>query len=158
MSESKIHRRDFVKAVTAGAAIGALGRPGTASSAPFMRANDRINVGLIGVGGRGRGLLEWVMKTGEQPATAAKLVAVSDVYGKRLREAKEKAGCDAYLDYREILERKDIELIVYRYLPAYLPQESLRKAIKANPKTAMVRLNDAPLFAKVSNTLLVSGG
>src|SRR5882724_9011800 len=45
------------------------------------------------------------------------------------------------------LERKDIELIVYRYLPAYLPQESLRKAIKANLKTATDRLNDAPLFA-----------
>jgi hypothetical protein len=45
------------------------------------------------------------------------------------------------------LERKDIELIVYRYLPAYLPQESLRKAIKANPKAELPLLNHAPLFA-----------
>lgn len=45
------------------------------------------------------------------------------------------------------LERKDIELIVYSYLPAYLPQESLRKAIKANPKAELPLLNHAPLFA-----------
>ncbi|MEK6304078.1 MAG: Gfo/Idh/MocA family oxidoreductase [Acidobacteriota bacterium] len=112
MSDSKINRRDFIKtAVTAGAAIGAIGRPG-AASATVVSANDQINVGLIGVGGRGRGLLDWVMKTGEQPATAAKLVAVSDVYAKRLREAKEKAACEAYLDYHEILERKDIDAVI----------------------------------------------
>jgi hypothetical protein len=45
------------------------------------------------------------------------------------------------------LERKDIELIVYRYLPAYLPEESLRKAIKTNPKVELPLLNHAPLFA-----------
>ena len=45
------------------------------------------------------------------------------------------------------LDRKDIELIVYRYLPAYLPQESLRKAIKADPKAELPLLSHAPLFA-----------
>src|ERR1700737_4944430 len=45
------------------------------------------------------------------------------------------------------LERKDVELIVYRYLPAYLPQESLRKAIKAHHKAELPLLNHAPLFA-----------
>jgi hypothetical protein len=45
------------------------------------------------------------------------------------------------------LDRKDIELIVYRYLPAYLPQESLRKAIKANPEAEIPLLHHAPLFA-----------
>ena len=110
MSDSRIKRRDFVKgAVTAGAVIGGLRRPGAASATSL---NDRVNVGLIGVGGRGRGLLEWVIKTGEQPATPAKLVAVSDVYSKRLNQAKEKAGCDGYLDYREILERKDIDAVI----------------------------------------------
>ena len=48
------------------------------------------------------------------------------------------------------LDRKDIELIVYRYLPAYLPQESLRKALKANPKAELPLLNHAPLFATES--------
>ncbi len=112
MSDSRINRREFVKtAVTAGAALGAFRRSASVN-ARVSGANDRINVGVIGVGGRGRGLLEWAMKTGEQPATAAKLVAVSDVYGKRLNQAKEKAACDGYLDYREILERKDIDAVI----------------------------------------------
>jgi predicted dehydrogenase len=112
MSNSKINRRDFVKtAVTAGATIGVLGRTGNANSR-VIAASDQINVGLIGIGGRGRGLLEWVMRTGQQPATSARLVAVSDVYVKRLNQAKEKAGCDGYLDYREVLERKDIDAVI----------------------------------------------
>ena len=45
------------------------------------------------------------------------------------------------------LDRKDVELIVYRYLPAYLPQDSLRKTIKENPEAEMPLLNHAPLFA-----------
>jgi predicted dehydrogenase len=40
------------------------------------------------------------------------VVAVSDVYGKRLRSAKEAANCDGYLDYREIIARKDIDAVI----------------------------------------------
>lgn len=110
MSESNLNRREFVKsAVGAGLTVGALG-PAVRSS--ILGANDQINIGVIGVGGRGRGVMDWAMKTGEQPATAARVVAVSDVYGKRLRQAKEAAKCDGYLDYREILERKDIDAVI----------------------------------------------
>src|SRR5262249_45117400 len=77
-----------------------------------LGANNQIHIGIIGVGGRGRDLLNWVMKTGEQPNTPAKVLAVSDVYGKRLREAKEKASCEGYLDYREVLNRKDIDAVI----------------------------------------------
>ena len=52
------------------------------------------------------------MKTGEQPDTPAQVVAVSDVYAKRLRKAKETAKCDGSLDYREILERKDVDAVI----------------------------------------------
>jgi predicted dehydrogenase len=75
-------------------------------------ANGNINVGLIGVGGRGRGLLDWVTLAGQQPNTPARVVAVSDVYAKRLRVAKEAAKCDGHLDYRELLERKDIDAVI----------------------------------------------
>lgn len=75
-------------------------------------ANGRINLGLIGVGGRGHALLEGAMKTGEQPSTPAQVVAISDVYAKRLRTAKELAKCDGTLDYREIIERKDVDAVI----------------------------------------------
>jgi predicted dehydrogenase len=52
------------------------------------------------------------MQTGLQPATAARIVAVSDVYGKRLNQAKAKAACDGYFDYRELLERQDIDAVI----------------------------------------------
>jgi predicted dehydrogenase len=85
---------------------------GPAVRGRIIGANGRINVGVIGVGGRGRGLVEWAMRTGEQEKTPAQVVAVSDVYAKRLRLAKEFAKCDGYLDYREILERKDVDAVI----------------------------------------------
>jgi predicted dehydrogenase len=109
---TKLNRRDFVKsAVGAGAAIRVLGR------APMVMgnvrgANDHISIGMIGVGGRGTDLLGWVMKTGEQPNTPARVVAVSDVYAKRLNKAKETAKCDGYMDYREVLDKKDIDAVI----------------------------------------------
>jgi len=85
---NKLNRRDFVKsAIGAGAAMKVFGRA-PAVSGKVLGANGNINVALIGVGGRGSDLLEWVMKTGEQPNTPAKVVAVSDVYAKRLTKQK----------------------------------------------------------------------
>jgi predicted dehydrogenase len=93
--------------------VGATARPvSTPARSRVLGANDRINVGVIGVGGRGRALLDWVMKTGQQESTPATVVAVSDVYAKRLRLAKETAKCDGYLDYRELLQRKDVDAVI----------------------------------------------
>ncbi|HET8674873.1 MAG TPA: Gfo/Idh/MocA family oxidoreductase, partial [Blastocatellia bacterium] len=112
MTNDKINRRDFVKtAIGAAAAAGALSQMHSVK-ARILGANDRINVAVIGVGGRGRGLLEWAINTGRQEKTPAQVVAVSDVYAKRLRLAREFAKCDGYLDYREIIERKDVDALI----------------------------------------------
>ena len=64
MTNDKINRRDFVKtAIGAAAAAGALSQMHSVK-ARILGANDRINVAVIGVGGRGRGLLEWAINTG----------------------------------------------------------------------------------------------
>ena len=112
MSKTKVDRRDFVKsAVGAGVAVNLLSnvRP---VSGRIIGANDRINVGIIGMGGRGSFLLKWVTEAGQKPNTAAQVVAVSDVYAKRTRLAKEAAKCDGYMDYREIIQRKDIDAVI----------------------------------------------
>lgn len=112
MDNDKINRREFVKAaVGAGVALGAFSKIHSVN-ARIRGANDRINIAVIGVGGRGRGLLEWAIKTGQQETTPAQVVAVSDVYAKRLRAAKEFAKCDGYLDHREIIERKDVDAVI----------------------------------------------
>jgi predicted dehydrogenase len=112
MAETRINRRDFVKSVAvAGVAAAALGRAGSAQGR-VIGANDNINIGLIGAGGRGRDLLQWAMLTGKGPDTPARVVAVADVYAKRKRMAQEMAACDGYLDYREIINRKDIDAVI----------------------------------------------
>jgi len=109
---TKLNRRDFVKsAIGAGAAMKLMGRAPDAFS-NVRGANDHINIGMIGVGGRGTDLLGWVMKTGEQPDTPARVVAVCDVYAKRLNKAKETAKCGGVMDYREVLDRKDIDAVI----------------------------------------------
>src|SRR5262249_57667700 len=105
MTDQKLNRRDFVKsAASAGATLTVL----RSVKGKVLGANNQIHIGIIGVGGRGRDLLNWVMKTGEQPNTPAKVLAVSDVYGKRLRQAKEKANCEGFLDYSEIIKPNTI--------------------------------------------------
>lgn len=105
----KVDRRDFVKTgVSAGVAAGVLG----AASGAVLGANDKIGLGIIGVGGRGSHLLRWAMETGKGEKTPAQVLAVSDVYAKRLKTAKERAGCDGYMDYREIINRKDIDAVI----------------------------------------------
>ncbi len=117
MSETKVKRRDFVKtAIGAGAALTILKNSRSVYGTP---ANGHIQFGIIGVGGRGFDILNWAMKTGQEEKTPAKALAVSDVYAKRLKRAKElvemkdnTVKCGAYLDYRELLNRNDLDAVL----------------------------------------------
>ncbi|MEJ7618356.1 MAG: Gfo/Idh/MocA family oxidoreductase, partial [Pyrinomonadaceae bacterium] len=112
MSNGKVDRRGFVKtAVGAGVGAGLLNSTRTVHGR-ILGANDRINLGVIGVGGRGTYLIKWAMDSGQKPTTPAQIVAVSDVYAKRTKVAKETAKCEGYMDYREILNRKDIDAVI----------------------------------------------
>ena len=106
----KMERRDFVKTgVLAAGATVAL-RPNV--HANILGANDRINVGVICVGGRGTSVMKWAMEVGKttQPA---QIVAVCDVYRKRVNNAKQISQAEmTTLDYRELLARKDIDAVV----------------------------------------------
>ncbi len=70
-------------------------------------ANDRPRVGLIGAGGRGMGIAQ-------EAAVLGDIVAVCDVDQKHAAQAKEAFGGkpDAYGDYRQVLDRKDIDVIL----------------------------------------------
>jgi predicted dehydrogenase len=104
-----LSRRKFIKAsaaIASGVAVpyvipgGVLAEPGR------LGANDRINVGFIGVGGRGRGHLN------NHKENAA---AVCDVDKNHLAAAVKVAGEKAFAtgDYRRILERKDIDAVLF---------------------------------------------
>jgi predicted dehydrogenase len=129
MSGGKLGRRQFVKsALGAGVALGAAS-PTVFAQEKVQGANDRLQLAVIGVGGRGRYLLRWVMETGGQmvppapppwapppkppdPRLAARVVAVCDVYEKRKREAQTFSGADGTLDYRRVLDRKDVDAVI----------------------------------------------
>src|ERR1700683_2959485 len=107
-NESSVNRRDFMKnaagvGATLGVAAKAFGaRPSAkASSGRVLGANDRINIGVIGVGGRGS-YLAGVFAGISQRTNDCKVVAVCDTYEKRKRMNAEKLGCTGYLDYREV--------------------------------------------------------
>ena len=89
-------RREFIKktSVAAGAALLA----GTPAS--VLGANDRVRVGMIGVGGRGQDLLKQLLQVPN-----AQLVAIADIYSRRRDEAERLApGVRKFDDHRRLLE------------------------------------------------------
>ena len=106
----KVKRREFMKRslTAAGAGVVLTSRN---VHAKVIGAAERVAVGFIGVGGRGNDLLRWVMEI-TKAKDNAQIVAVSDVYRKRLRQAMETANCQGHLDYRELIARKDIDAVI----------------------------------------------
>ncbi len=70
-------------------------------------ANDRIRVGVIGVGNRSNLLID-------QLPEGAEVVAVADCYRKRSEDAaaRRKANWRIYDDHRELLDQKDIDGVI----------------------------------------------
>lgn len=107
MNTLPVSRRAFVK--TSALAAGAVAL-GTAIPLRALSANDRIRIGIIGVGGMGSNHLNSLMKKSE--AENIQVAAVSDVYQRRLSRAQATCKGDGYLDYRRLLERKDIDAVL----------------------------------------------
>ncbi len=111
------NRRNFLKSAgavgaTFGLASSALGaRPGKMNAGRVIGANDRINVGLIGAGGRGSYVANVFSRLGQEN-NSCQIVAVCDVYQKRVTQNKERHKCDGTLDYREILNRNDVDAVI----------------------------------------------
>jgi predicted dehydrogenase len=106
---------DFNRRVFLGAAGAGIGMSVARAAGPapgrVIGANDRINVGVIGVGGRGGYLAAEFAGIGERTG-GCRVAAVCDVWEKRKREHAERHKCDGYLDWREIINRSDIDAVV----------------------------------------------
>jgi predicted dehydrogenase len=84
------------------------------SAARIIGSNDRINVGIIGVGGMGTGHLRAFVQQSEQDKDI-QVVAVSDIYKRRKDRAQDIAHLnekDVHHDYRELLARNDVDAVL----------------------------------------------
>ncbi len=72
-------------------------------------ANDKLQIALIGAGGMGRSDLNTALS---HPNT--EVVAVADLYEGRLELIKQKYGKDIFVtrDYRKVLERDDVDVVI----------------------------------------------
>jgi len=112
MSERhKLRRRDFLATTSAAMSAPYLLPSGVLAAPGRKGANERINVGHIGMGGRARGLYREM--GGLRAEGECQSVAVCDIDERRLAQAaKEVPGSAVYRDYRYILQRKDIDAVV----------------------------------------------
>lgn len=108
---STIHRRNFLK--TAATAAGAMAAPQIIPATAFG-ANDKITIGCIGVGSRGRANMKMFLGLDH-----CRVVAVCDPYKDRQAQAKKMAdeqygdaGCATFGDYRELIARPDIDAVM----------------------------------------------
>jgi predicted dehydrogenase len=110
MSLENLNRRYFLMSAGALGAVKSLAAAKPASGR-VVGANDRINVAVIGAGGRGFYVAREFDKAGKGESNA-QIVAACDVYQKRVSRAKEQFKCDGTLDYREILNRSDVDAVI----------------------------------------------
>ena len=90
-------------------------------SAKVLGANDRVRVGMIGVGDRGNDLLNQI-----RGVSNVELVAMADIYSRRRDQAKSKVpGIQTFSDYRRLLDMKDIDGS-HRRQPAAHPRAPFR--------------------------------
>ncbi len=114
---SRTSRRQFLASLAAGGAAAAVPAvvPSTVFGAPGRAApNDRITVGGIGIGRRGQYDLSCFL-----PQPDVQFVAVCDVKQARRTSIKnlvdQKYGnsdCDTYRDFRDLLDRQDIDAVL----------------------------------------------
>jgi predicted dehydrogenase len=99
MNKTRPGRRQFLAAAAAAPLI---------LPAAAQQASDRISMGLIGSGGRGRNVMAAFIELGAQ------FGAVCDVYEPNLARGLEAAstGAQPYSDYRRVLERKDLNAVL----------------------------------------------
>lgn len=118
MNERMNNRRQFLRQA-AGVATGAVGFPYVVSSSALGAAgavapSERITVGAVGVGPQGTGVMRNFLRQQD-----AQVVAVCDVKSNVLKDRQElvnkhykSTGCRAYSDFREVMARDDIDVIL----------------------------------------------
>jgi len=126
-----ITRRDAVKAAGAAGVAVSLAKAAKAQAPAFLKsvhaANNQINYGIIGTGGRGQYLLG-LLKSVDN----GKCVAICDIDDESLKKGLASIGGSpkTYKDYRQLLTDPSVESVLIA-TPVYLHYPMLEDALKA---------------------------
>jgi predicted dehydrogenase len=99
-----IERRSFIKQSIA------TGITAAAAGNKILGANDRIRIGVIGLGRQGRGVMRTFAKNSD-----VEIAALCDVYQPQIDAAIKDArleGVKTFRDFRQLLELKDIDAVI----------------------------------------------
>jgi predicted dehydrogenase len=106
-------RRQFLRIAGVGAGATTVLGPSAAAlaaqDAKPVSPNDKIRIACLGAGGMGQGDTQTALQV-----PGVELVAVADIYDGRFKEVQSKFGKDVATtrDYREILDRKDVDAVI----------------------------------------------
>jgi predicted dehydrogenase len=103
MIRNNIKRREFLQHAAASEAVVTM-----LPSSSVLGSNDRVRIGIIGFGARGREDMNDALKLSN-----VEFVAAADVFSRRLEEAKALApGVKTFTDHRRLLELKDVDAVI----------------------------------------------
>jgi len=173
-SRARINRRSFLTSAAAGvAAPFILDARVHAADREGQGPNGRINLGFIGVGIMGRGHLEGFLRDRN-----VQVVAVCDVHRIRREDAVERVhrryaeerrsgtyrGCAAFVDFRELLARRDIDAVLiatpdhWHAIPAILAARAHKDIYCEKPLTLTIAESRAVVRAARENDVVFQTG
>jgi len=145
-----INRRKFIKLSAAAAAAVPISMSMANSNKIIVPQNETIRLGVIGTGDRG----EWECYILKQ-TPGIDVVACCDILPKNLQKGLNEAekGAKGYVDYRELLEQKDIDAVLIA-TPQHLHYQMAVDAIEAGKhiiceKTLTLNTKDALALSKI---------
>ena len=173
-SSMRLNRRQFLASASMAVAApllldGALSAQDRQGQGP----NGRINLGFIGIGMMGRGHLGSFLGNRN-----TQVVAVCDVHRVRREDAVERVhrayaqerkagtyrGCAAYIDFRELLNRRDIDAVViatpdhWHAIPAILAARARKDIYCEKPLSLTIAESRAMVQAARDNNIVFQTG
>lgn len=152
-------RRHFLTAACAAGSSALTAR----SYSQLLGANERVRLGLIGCGGRGRGVARYLTQV---PNT--QYVAFADLYDVNARRAQSSLGSaqggELYQDFRRILDRRDVHAVHiatpdhWHAIPAYLACLAGKDSYVEKPLTHNIREGRALVDAARANQTIMQTG
>ncbi len=153
-----MHRRHFLQHVGISTALATVVRP---SSSRALGANERVRLGWIGCGGRGRFVVGHLREVPD-----VEITAVCDVYEPNRAAAREWVGpaCREYADFRELLDQRDIDAVLvatpdhWHAIPTVLACQAGKDVYVEKPLAHNIREGRAVLDAARRHGRIVQSG